>query len=89
MSSCSCSVPKEKGFLVAVLTIVRTHYAFSRKIATGINTFFAFKNIYQLWLFAITFIRAGVAVQGPLVRIYSFILNFVYDFLVFWMIFPL
>lgn len=29
--------------------------------------FFAFKNIYQLCHFAISLIRAGVAVQGPLV----------------------
>ena len=46
---------------------MRTHYAFSQKIATGMNIFSAFKNIYEECLFAITLIRAGVAVQGPLV----------------------
>ena len=59
---------KKRGFLVVVLTIVRTHYAFSQKIVTGLKTIFEkFKNIYQLCLFAITLLRAGVAVQGPLV----------------------
>ena len=58
---------EEKGHLVTVLTIERTHYAFSQKIATGMNIFSAFKNIYEECLFAITLIRAGVAVQGPLV----------------------
>ena len=72
---------KKRGFLVAVLTIVRTHYAFSQKIATGMNIFFAFKNIYQQCFFAITLIRAGVAVQGPLVS-YKYLLmyNFSFEF---------
>ena len=47
--------------------IVRTCYAFYRKIATGMNISFAFENIYQINLFNITFLRAGSAVQGPLV----------------------
>ena len=47
---------------------MRTRYAFSRKIATGMNIFFAFENIYQICLFDIKLIRAGVAVQGPLVK---------------------
>ena len=34
---------KKRGFLVAVLTIVRTHYAFSQKMATGMNYFFHFR----------------------------------------------
>ena len=37
---------KKRGFLDAVLTIVRAYYAFSQKIARGMNIFFAFKNIY-------------------------------------------
>ena len=38
---------KKRGFLVAVLTIVRTHYAFSQKLATGMNNFLHFR-IYLL-----------------------------------------
>ena len=37
---------KKRRFLVAVVTIVRTHYAFSQKMATGMIIFFALKNIY-------------------------------------------
>ena len=33
---------KKRGFLVAVLTNVHTHYAFSQKLATGMNNFFHF-----------------------------------------------
>ena len=31
---------KKRSFLIAVLTIVRTHYVFSQKIARGMNIFF-------------------------------------------------
>ena len=61
---------KRKGPFGYCLTIALTHYVCTQKIATGINIFFAFKNIYQQCLFAITLIRAGVAVQGPLVVSY-------------------
>ena len=55
--------------MVAVLTIVRTHYAFSQKMATGMNYFFHLRMFTKICLFAITLIRAGVAAQGPLVAV--------------------
>ena len=56
---------KKRGFLVAVLTIVRTHHVFSQKILRGMNKIFLHLRIFFIFVFyGITLIRAGVAVQG-------------------------
>ena len=39
---------KKRGFSVAVLTIVRTHYAFSQKMATGMNYFFILEYLLNM-----------------------------------------
>ena len=59
---------KEQGLFGHCFNNCAHTMRFSQKIARGMNYFFVFKNIYQLCLFAITLIRAGVAVQGPLVN---------------------
>ena len=65
MSSCSCSVAKEKGLFGRCFNNCVHTQCVSKKIATGMNIFFAFKKICQQCVFAIALIRAGVAVQGP------------------------
>ena len=62
---------EKKGLFGCCSTIEQTRCAFSRKIATVMTIFFAFENIYYISLFDITLIRAGVAVQGPLVKVYK------------------
>ena len=57
---------QKRAFLVAVLTIVPTHCAFSQKIAPVLNIF-ARKCFLLLSYFLSTLTEAGVAVQGPLV----------------------
>ena len=73
MALSNCGVWLEKrAFLVAVLTTVQIQCAFCQMIATVLNIFCMF--FYFCPISSSTFIRAGIAVQGPPVASSNFVL---------------
>ena len=61
----------ERGLFLSVFKTVSTRCVFSRKIPLVLNIY-CMSFFVNFALFPLsTFIRAGVAVQGPLVKIYT------------------